>query len=171
MTKASAVALAKRLIAGGVSASPAVSTVRCMRDKPRRGRGPELASIRIDTITGMAFSSLVSLAIVFATAATLNSHGFAGVFHPAAERAAPRHGPNDLPRPCPAGRCNRTAVPAVSSAAGSRRLHLQKLWTSIRPAFWPNATAPWPRALDFQGISMGWETPKPLPRPRSCLRR
>ena len=37
--------------------------------------GPELARIRIDTITGMAFSSLVSLAIVFATAATLNSHG------------------------------------------------------------------------------------------------
>jgi Mn2+/Fe2+ NRAMP family transporter len=31
--------------------------------------GPELARIRIDTITGMAFSSLVSLAIVFATAA------------------------------------------------------------------------------------------------------
>ena len=37
--------------------------------------GPELARIRIDTITGMAFSSLVSLAIVFATAATLHSHG------------------------------------------------------------------------------------------------
>ena len=31
--------------------------------------GAELARIRIDTITGMAFSSLVSLAIVFATAA------------------------------------------------------------------------------------------------------
>ena len=37
--------------------------------------GPELARIRIDTITGMAFSSLVSLAIVFATAATLHAHG------------------------------------------------------------------------------------------------
>ncbi len=37
--------------------------------------GPELARIRIDTIVGMAFSSLVSLAIVFATAATLNAHG------------------------------------------------------------------------------------------------
>jgi len=30
-----------------------------------KGTGPELARIRIDTITGMAFSSLVSLAIVF----------------------------------------------------------------------------------------------------------
>ncbi|MFO1240325.1 MAG: divalent metal cation transporter [Sphingomonadaceae bacterium] len=37
--------------------------------------GPELARIRLDTLTGMAFSSIVSLAIVFATAATLNAHG------------------------------------------------------------------------------------------------
>jgi NRAMP (natural resistance-associated macrophage protein)-like metal ion transporter len=37
--------------------------------------GPELARIRLDTIVGMAFSSLVSLAIVFATAATLHGHG------------------------------------------------------------------------------------------------
>ena len=37
--------------------------------------GPELARIRLDTIVGMAFSSLVSLAIVFATAATLHRHG------------------------------------------------------------------------------------------------
>jgi NRAMP (natural resistance-associated macrophage protein)-like metal ion transporter len=37
--------------------------------------GPELARIRTDTLTGMAFSSIVSLAIVFATAATLNAHG------------------------------------------------------------------------------------------------
>ena len=37
--------------------------------------GPELQRIRIDTLTGMAFSSLVSLAIVFATAATLHANG------------------------------------------------------------------------------------------------
>ncbi len=37
--------------------------------------GPELKRIRIDTLTGMAFSTIVSLAIVFATAATLNAHG------------------------------------------------------------------------------------------------
>lgn len=37
--------------------------------------GPELRRIRIDTLTGMAFSTLISLAIVFATAATLNASG------------------------------------------------------------------------------------------------
>ena len=37
--------------------------------------GPELARIRLDTIVGMVFSSVVSLAIIFATAATLHSHG------------------------------------------------------------------------------------------------
>jgi NRAMP (natural resistance-associated macrophage protein)-like metal ion transporter len=40
-----------------------------------REAGPELKRIRMDTLTGMAFSSIVSLAIVFATAATLNAHG------------------------------------------------------------------------------------------------
>ena len=44
-----------------------------------KGTGPELARIRIDTITGMAFSSLVSLAIVFATAATLHAHGITDI--------------------------------------------------------------------------------------------
>jgi len=37
--------------------------------------GPELARIRTDTLVGMAFSTLVSLSIVFATAATLNANG------------------------------------------------------------------------------------------------
>lgn len=37
--------------------------------------GPELRRIRIDTLIGMAFSTLISLAIVFATAATLNASG------------------------------------------------------------------------------------------------
>ncbi len=37
--------------------------------------GPEIARIRLDTLTGMAFSTLVSLAIVFATAGTLHAHG------------------------------------------------------------------------------------------------
>lgn len=37
--------------------------------------GPELKRIRLDTLTGMAFSSIISLAIVFATAATLNANG------------------------------------------------------------------------------------------------
>lgn len=37
--------------------------------------GPELKRIRYDTLIGMAISTLVSVAIVFATAATLNAHG------------------------------------------------------------------------------------------------
>lgn len=37
--------------------------------------GPELKRIRLDTLLGMAFSSIISLAIVFATAATLNANG------------------------------------------------------------------------------------------------
>lgn len=40
-----------------------------------RVAGPELKRIRLDTLTGMGFSSLISLAIVFATAATLNANG------------------------------------------------------------------------------------------------
>jgi NRAMP (natural resistance-associated macrophage protein)-like metal ion transporter len=40
-----------------------------------RDAGLELERIRIDTLTGMAFSTIVSLAIVFATAATLHAHG------------------------------------------------------------------------------------------------
>jgi NRAMP (natural resistance-associated macrophage protein)-like metal ion transporter len=37
--------------------------------------GAELKRIRLDTLVGMAFSTIVSLAIVFATAATLNANG------------------------------------------------------------------------------------------------
>ena len=37
--------------------------------------GPELRRIRLDTLTGMGFSTIISLAIVFATAATLNANG------------------------------------------------------------------------------------------------
>jgi len=41
--------------------------------------GPELARIRLDTLIGMAFSTLVSLAIVFATAATLHANGISDI--------------------------------------------------------------------------------------------
>jgi NRAMP (natural resistance-associated macrophage protein)-like metal ion transporter len=37
--------------------------------------GPEMKRIQFDTLTGMAFSTLVSLAIVYATASTLHAHG------------------------------------------------------------------------------------------------
>lgn len=40
-----------------------------------REAGPELKRIRLDTLVGMGFSTIVSLSIVFATAATLNASG------------------------------------------------------------------------------------------------
>lgn len=40
-----------------------------------RAAGPELKRIRVDTLMGMGFSTIISLAIVFATAATLNANG------------------------------------------------------------------------------------------------
>ena len=48
-----------------------------------REAGPELARIRTDTLVGMAFSTLVSLAIVFATAATLHAKGIFDIATPA----------------------------------------------------------------------------------------
>ena len=47
--------------------------------KAPKDAGPELKRIRNDTLIGMAISTLVSVAIVFATAATLNAHGITNV--------------------------------------------------------------------------------------------
>ena len=60
-----------------------------------REAGPELRRIRLDTLTGMGFSSIVSLAIVFATAATLNAHGITDIATSAqaAEALRPIAGP------------------------------------------------------------------------------
>src|SRR6478609_6451080 len=44
-----------------------------------RQAGPELRRIRVDTLVGMAFSSVISVAIVFAAAATLNAHGITDI--------------------------------------------------------------------------------------------
>src|SRR5206468_7990626 len=41
--------------------------------------GPELKRIRNDTLIGMGFSTLVSVAIVFATAATLHVRGITDI--------------------------------------------------------------------------------------------
>jgi Mn2+/Fe2+ NRAMP family transporter len=41
---------------------------------PRKA-GPEIKDIQIDTLVGMSFSTIISIAIVFATAATLNTNG------------------------------------------------------------------------------------------------
>lgn len=60
-----------------------------------RAAGPELKRIRLDTLVGMGFSSLVSLAIVFATAATLNANGITDITSSAqaAEALRPIAGP------------------------------------------------------------------------------
>ena len=57
--------------------------------------GPELRRIRTDTLVGMSFSTLVSLAIVFATAATLNANGITDITtsSQAAEALKPIAGP------------------------------------------------------------------------------
>ena len=57
--------------------------------------GPELRRIRTDTLVGMAFSTLVSLAIVYATAATLHAHGIVDITTSAqaAEALKPIAGP------------------------------------------------------------------------------
>lgn len=57
--------------------------------------GPELRRIRIDTLTGMALSTLISLAIVFATAATLHAEGISDIAtsSQAAEALRPVAGP------------------------------------------------------------------------------
>ncbi len=60
-----------------------------------REAGPELRRIRLDTLVGMAFSSIVSLSIVFATAATLHAHGITDITTSAqaAEALRPIAGP------------------------------------------------------------------------------
>jgi len=44
-----------------------------------KSAGPELKEIRTDTLVGMAVSTIISIAIVFATAATLNAHGITDI--------------------------------------------------------------------------------------------
>jgi Mn2+/Fe2+ NRAMP family transporter len=60
-----------------------------------REAGPELRRIRLDTLVGMGFSTLVSLAIVYATAATLNANGITDITTSAqaAEALRPIAGP------------------------------------------------------------------------------
>jgi len=77
-----------------------VDEVKERRDARPLERAPEQAKgefhrIRIDTYLGMAFSNLVALAIVVATAATLNAHGVTNIqtSSQAAEALRPIAGP------------------------------------------------------------------------------
>jgi Mn2+/Fe2+ NRAMP family transporter len=60
-----------------------------------REAGPELKRIRLDTLTGMAFSTIISITIVYATAATLHAHGITDITTSAqaAEALRPIAGP------------------------------------------------------------------------------
>lgn len=60
-----------------------------------REAGPELKRIRLDTLIGMAFSTIISITIVYATAATLNAHGITDITtsSQAAEALRPIAGP------------------------------------------------------------------------------
>ncbi|MCW1984521.1 UNVERIFIED_ORG: NRAMP (natural resistance-associated macrophage protein)-like metal ion transporter [Sphingomonas sp. R1F5B] len=51
---------------------------RPLHDAPRRA-APELRRIRADTLVGMGFSNVTALAIIVATAATLNAHGITDI--------------------------------------------------------------------------------------------
>ena len=44
-----------------------------------KSAGPDLKEIQTDTLIGMAVSTIISIAIVFATAATLNAHGITNI--------------------------------------------------------------------------------------------
>src|SRR3546814_21084703 len=73
---------------------PYTTRFRSLCITPREA-GPELKRIRVDTWVGMGFSSIVSLAIVFATAATLNANGITDIetSAQAAEALRPIAGP------------------------------------------------------------------------------
>jgi len=66
-----------------------------LKDTPKRAAKAQLRRIRIDTLVGMAFSNLVALAIIVATAATLHQQGVTQIdtAAQAAEALRPLAGP------------------------------------------------------------------------------
>jgi len=81
--------------------------------------GPELKDIRTDTLIGMAFSTVVSVAIVFATAATLNAHGITDIESSAQAAEALRPFAGDLASALFATGIIGTGLLAVPILAGS----------------------------------------------------
>jgi NRAMP (natural resistance-associated macrophage protein)-like metal ion transporter len=94
--------------------------------------GPELARIRTDTIVGMAFSSLVSLAIVFATAATLHTHGITDIATSAQAASALRPIAGDFAFALFAAGIIGTGLLAVPVLAGSAAYSVAEMfgWAS-----------------------------------------
>jgi len=93
-----------------------------------KSAGPELARIRTDTIVGMAFSSLVSLAIVFATAATLNAHGIVDIATSAQAASALRPIAGDFAFALFAAGIIGTGLLAVPVLAGSAAYSVSEMF-------------------------------------------
>lgn len=81
--------------------------------------GPELKQIQMDTLVGMAFSTIISVAIVFATAATLNANGITDVGSSAEAAEALRPFAGDLATALFALGILGTGLLAVPILAGS----------------------------------------------------
>jgi len=84
-----------------------------------KSAGPELKEIRTDTLIGMAFSTIISVAIVFATAATLNAHGITDIESSAQAAEALRPFAGDLAFALFAAGIIGTGLLAVPVLAGS----------------------------------------------------
>lgn len=89
--------------------------------------GPELQRIGIDTWVGMAFSNLVALAIMLATAVTLNAHGVTSIETAADAAAALRPIAGDLAFALFAVGIIGTGLLAVPVLAGSAAYALSEL--------------------------------------------
>jgi Mn2+/Fe2+ NRAMP family transporter len=81
--------------------------------------GAELKELRNDTLIGMGFSTIISVAIVFATAATLNAHGITNIESSAQAAEALRPVAGDLASALFAAGIIGTGLLAVPVLAGS----------------------------------------------------
>lgn len=84
-----------------------------------KSAGPELKQIQTDTLIGMAFSTVISVAIVFATAATLNANGITDIGSSAEAAEALRPFAGDLATALFALGILGTGLLAVPILAGS----------------------------------------------------
>lgn len=84
-----------------------------------KSAGPALKEIRTDTLIGMAFSTIISIAIVFATAATLNAHAITNIESSAQAAEALRPLAGDLAFVLFAAGIIGTGLLAVPVLAGS----------------------------------------------------
>lgn len=109
--------------------------------------GPELKRIRNDTLVGMGISTLVSVAIVFATAATLNANGTTNIESAAQAAEALRPIAGDLAFALFAVGVIGTGLLAVPVLAGSAAYAITEMF-----GFKPSLDAKLRRARLFYGV-------------------